>query len=226
VFWEVADRLSIPDADWYDAIHFRITGAVQLSQWLGLQIGEAANRGLFEGLSSLQEPPLQNPQLEPPYYLEHDGVFPETNQSFVEYESLYTLTPPDATILNPSNGLGSRDELQMQLGFFIDWAVEVEPSMYDNLFDFRIVLDRMRFEDELVLDSQSQAALTAWRQTKQASDLHAAGIDYLIFSGEWLSFTSAEEATTLTDPAHYELVATWQHKVSKRQYWLYRVLGC
>ena len=109
---------------------------------------------------------------------------------------------------------------------FIPRALElyiVTRAQSQDLFGLLAVLNQMQFEDDFSPDER--ANLMRWRQTFQPGALRDAGVDYLLYSDVWYSFTSEDTAATLNDPSRYEPVAQWWHPALQENYVLLRVAG-
>lgn len=230
-FWTTSDRNLINPWDWQDPIHLYVSGVDPFSRWLGEQVGEAVERGVFEESpppALLADPPL-GIQPQRPNYRQTYGLSTPLYEAFRHYQAAMTLVPPGSPIFNPANYAFDRAFLLEMLGLFIQWNALEQPdaaaSVPDDQFELLAVLEQMRFANDLSLTAEQQAALGEWRATKLPRYLQAAGIEYLIVDSNWLGWLTSEELTALTDASHYELLKTWQYMPTLTQFSLYHVVG-
>lgn len=131
--------------------------------------------------------------------------------------------PPEAAVFIPATGAAADRPLTLATLSGIIEAYDQNSAARTRLFDLLAVLDRARYQHELPLDRRQQAALEAWRTSKQPDDLLAAGFEYLLFDETWWLWLSTEEQATLSDASQYELVTEWQGIIPSF-YRLYRIV--
>jgi len=130
---------------------------------------------------------------------------------------VFDLLPPGARVFNPVTGDLDWFHSIEEIGALAARAPDPRP-----LFDLMRVWEQTRHQDDLTLTPEQSAALQRWRGSKEASDLRAAGFEYLLVSDLWWSYLSAEEFNIFTYAQIYELVAEWDAEIPGF-YRLYRI---
>jgi hypothetical protein len=239
--WMTMPSLEIPSQYWSDPLHLHIVGSILFSDWLGRQVGAAANQGLLTG--TLPDDFVTQTPLDIPLnaallavLLERHGLSDENYQHFSDRVAAFDLVPADAILFNPGTRQDSQADLQVQLGLYNEWAVAlnfgadpITDAEREQTYDLMVVLEKMRYEHELDLNEDQQAALQNWRQSKAPEDLRQVGLEYLVVTDEWLSWLSADESVTINNG--HLLIASWQHPVETWQeeiggtmYYLYQII--
>jgi hypothetical protein len=199
------DTLVFNDADYADTLHLWASGSARFSEWLGYQIGEAANRGLFG--DAVPEDLRFNPPLDvsvPPLAV---------NVSGADALPGIVLDPLQTPLDSPSSA--------QQIALLLEWAIAIdeEPLTEEgrqHLQEFLSVLNQAQRPDE--------SSLANWRSDLGASHLRQAGITYVLVPSGWLEALSAEQQAALSDSAQYEIIDNWWHPVQDQAYTLYRVV--
>jgi hypothetical protein len=208
------DTLVFDDADFADGFHLWATGSMRFSEWLGYQLGEAHNRGLFGDV--VPEDLRFNPPL--------DMEVPPAND---------TITTEDfapGLILDPRQIESEYLTPARQMNLMLRWATHIDEQPItdehrNHLQEFLAVLNQSARQDQLPLNEAQSLALQAWRGNLQASHLHEAGIDYVLVPSDWYRQLTSAQQTPFTDPAQYHLIDKWWHPVREEEFELYQVVG-
>lgn len=226
VYWST-DDLPFTTDDYADGLHLYFRGALKFSDWLGKQVGQAVNLGLLEGrlpASVHRQPPLRELALE--------SITPslseDTRQRYADHAARFTLVPPEALVFNPAQGSIADplalERLLLVIQYDTRLAANAPPSeRLTHLLDLASVLGHMRYANELTAEQQS--AVARWRASKQPAELLAVGIQYLLYTDQWLSYLTDEEFAVLNDPARYAPLGAWYHEVTRETYFLYRPIA-
>jgi hypothetical protein len=188
---------------------------------LGQQVGAAVQQGLYDDPINpdlLDEPPLSDLSIE----RYRADIAPYLDGLYVHYEE-QAVVPPGSRVFNPASEPFDRQFTIDALGFYSEILAEQEDLA--ALYELGGLLNQMRFEAELDLSETERAHLSQWRSTFQPQDLREAGIDYLIYTHVWRSFTSESAALSLNNPDNYELIEEWEHPALLQTYYLFRVVG-
>lgn len=223
-FWSTG-HLVFTDEDYFDGVHFYISGSYKFSRWLGRQIGEAVELGLLDGMlpeAALTSPPLPNLPLEavdPP-------LSAEVWQSYQQHAAQFTTLPPEALVFNPAQGALADPAALLRLLLLLEYAADLtltNPLSQEvaQMLDLASVLGHTRYESDLT--AEQQVGVERWRQSKAPADLLEVGIAYLVYTDRWRGYLSEQEYAILTDTARYEPLGQWYHEVNRETYFLYHL---
>jgi hypothetical protein len=205
-FWTADYMNLLPISAWVDTWHLHAVGSLAFSAWLGRQVGAA-----MSGEMPLDHPPLD--------------ISIEANRAIlpIDMRTVRDKLPEDALIFNPATGEDGWFLINT-LTAYIAWSLQMDDSQEADLRYLLETFNRMQYEADLTVSPDQRAALTDWRATKQATFLRAAGIDYVIFSGQWATWLTPEERATLDSDA-YEKIKEWVHPPLGETFYLFKVHG-
>jgi chromate transport protein ChrA len=124
--------------------------------------------------------------------------------------------PPDAIVLNPSQGmLAQRADVAAVYGVYAGAMPD------DALFQTLHILEHVARPETLHLDGDQRAAFDRWQSMRDPADLQAAGIEYLIVHDGWIDALPDDQQATWR--SGYERVPDWSLDFYYETYALYRV---
>ncbi|MCI0712629.1 MAG: hypothetical protein L0154_20910 [Chloroflexi bacterium] len=218
-FWQPRHLNLIPDEFWTDRTHMNANGALIFSDWLGTQLGLAAEVGLLdeeipENLLTATPAPDMPPQDIATFYDNPFGLSDVASTEYPQFDS-YRYIPEGVVIFDPDDTPGDLRLYRYNIGGNI--ARLDDPAYRRQSFEVLHLLGRIQQFDDFPADVQP--ALQAWRDTGDASYLKQAGIDYLMIPSVWLML----QADTLVNPQQLEFVREWKHWNIGVVYHLYRI---
>jgi hypothetical protein len=222
-FWQT-DHLEISRTaqDFIDPVHLHFFAATDLSYWLGQQVGAATQQGLFD--NPINEELIDGPPLADLDRRSYDVDIAHYLEGWFDAYGGELPTPmtADSRLFNPANVPYDRAFITDTLGLYVELIAEDEEKA--TLAELGVILDHMHFEHEADLSQDEQANLEQWRQSFRPQALRNAGIDFLIYSNVWFSFTSEEAAARLNNPEYYKPLGEWWHPPLQMNFFLFEVV--
>ena len=216
--WNLAP---LPPSAYADKTHMHISGSMQFSAWLGMQVGQAVQQGAIADVYA----PLWTPSLAQwpePFYYATLGLSDETYQAYVTSSGGFDLMPEDAALFNPSAIELDRLFLQANIGLYLDWATGMTASKRVYYFDLLTVLGKMNYPTEMGFDDGQQDQFAGWFEDPHPEVMRSLGIDYLLCRDELLTPDHAHCPDLSRYPA-YTMIASWKYPPLYDAYTLYRV---
>jgi hypothetical protein len=220
-YWRVDDYITLNKDDWHDDLHLFITGSFKLSDWLGKQLGLTYPTKMDSRLpSALPDPTVIAAEI--PISRATYGL---NMAAYVNYQqSVFDeQLPSNAILFSPvnSNASPSIASQMVNVGLAWEWSDQTDLAFRQGTFQLLHLLEQVRDESQLQLTEAQQQALAAWRNTKSASALQQAGLEYLWVTNTWLDFLSDAERAQLDQ--HYHLLGRWGNPLEPINYYLYAI---
>jgi hypothetical protein len=216
------DRLTpLPATAYADQIHLHISGSFMFSEWLGRTLGTAVgSNALTDANASLWSPTRE--EWTPSTYTATLGMSSASFALYQETAEKFDLVPEEAIILNPSNTPVDKVFTQSLLGFAFDWEGERRDDYLAYYLQLMVVLERMRYPQDLALSASEEAAIRHWHATTEPSLLYDMGIHYVVCRRE-LADTTVRHCPDLRNNPNYIQIGQWNFDPLYEQYTLYQV---
>jgi hypothetical protein len=194
--WRFDDDQWRAHAEFYaDPDHLYLSASHIFSEWLGQQIGQASQQGLFQIpvpqslLTGAPQPIL--PTVIPS--LTTQGFSEQAYATYEAYLQQFDLFPLDARIFTPDSDIFDLDTLRTSLGIYLEWAYPDDLQGEQGFLALIAAFERMRGISELELSASQQEQFNMWRETKLPQHLKDMGFDYIIYSNFWSGWLSEAE---------------------------------
>jgi hypothetical protein len=200
--------------------HLYVGGSLFFSDWLGIQIGNAALVGAWDRVDDPRWTPGSTA-----WQLPRAETWGLSEEDFHRCQAVLAtseILPPRAIVFNPDTQAIDRVLVQTSLGYLMTWSDAPDSPEWRAHCVAIGLLDRMRYADELS-QTGNAAALAAWQQDPLANLLRSQRIDAVICREELARPAVEHCPPVLRSSPDYVQLGTWPVESFYEQYILYSV---